>query len=251
MSRGAAHLADESSSDRKWFRTTQWNVVLSTGDANCSTAAEAREKLCAIYWTPLYNFVCRWGHNSEDAKDLTQSFFAKLIEKDFWTRADPLKGRFRTFLLTALRQFLLDERDRARAAKRGGGAPIQSLDESALAHEIQAVAATEFSGDKQFDRQWAAAIFLEAKERLRQECIAVGRGELYDRIDLLTQKTANTIRYAEIAAELGTTVSAIKSTVPRWRDRYAELVREEVAQTVSDPADIDSEIAYLLSIIVG
>ena len=82
MSRGAAHLADESSSDRKWFRTTQWNVVLSTGDANCSTAAEAREKLCAIYWTPLYNFVCRWGHNSEDAKDLTQSFFAKLIEKE-------------------------------------------------------------------------------------------------------------------------------------------------------------------------
>jgi RNA polymerase sigma-70 factor (ECF subfamily) len=249
MSRGAPHLADESSSDRKWFRTTQWNVVLSTGDTNCSKAAEAREKLCAIYWTPLYNFVCRSGHNSEDAKDLTQSFFAKLVEKDFWTRADPLKGRFRAFLLTALRQFLLDERDRARAAKRGGGAPIQSLDESGLDLEIHAVRAGECAGDKQFDRQWAAAVLVEAKERLRQECIAVGKGELYDRIDLLSQKTTNPVGYAEIAAELGTTVSAIKSSVPRWRHRYAELVREEVAQTVSDPADIDSEIAYLLSIV--
>lgn len=248
MPDSAGHLSDASSSDGQWFRTTQWNIVLSTGDRNCSKAAEAREKLCTTYWSPLYYFVCRQGRNAEDAKDLTQSFFAKLIEKDFWTRADPLKGRFRSFLLTALKQFLLDQRDRGLALKRNPGAPLMSLNESAVADELD-LFTRDASTVRQFDREWAMAILEEARERLRAECAAMGKAKLYDRVNLLGANVERAKTYAEIADELGTTVSAIKSTVLRWKDRYAELVREEVAQTVSDPAEIDSEIAYLLSII--
>lgn len=222
---------------------------MSTGQPDSTRAAEAREKLCRSYWPPLYSYVRRQGHAPEDAKDLTQAFFAKLLEKDFWARADPQKGRFRSFLLTALRQFLLDHRDYVRTAKRGGGVPLISLDESAVEEKFLAAQNPDVSSERHFDRRWANAVLDAARARLRDECVASGKTSLYDRVNLLGEAHDRPVTYADIAAELGVSVSAIKSAVSRMRQRYGELVREEVAQTVPNPADIDAEIGYLLTVV--
>ena len=238
-----------SSSSPQWFATTHWSVVLSAAEKDSLQASAALEKLCRTYWPPLYTYIRRQGHRQEDAQDLTQAFFAKLLEKNFWARADPQKGRFRSFLLTALRHFLADERDRARTAKRGGGAPLISFDDTAVEEKFLKGSDEQLNGEHQFDRQWARAVLDQARARLRQECVASGKSELYDRVNLLGGKQERSVTYVDIAAELGMSVSGVKSAVSRLRERYAELVREEVAQTVSSPTDVDAEIGYLLSVI--
>jgi RNA polymerase sigma factor (sigma-70 family) len=246
------HSSDSGSnatSDRQWFATTHWSVVLSTGQSNSSQASEALEKLCRTYWPPLYSYVRRQGYGPEDAQDLTQAFFAKLLEKNFWARADPQKGRFRSFLLTALRQFLADERDRARAAKRGGGVSLISFDEQTGEEHFLEGLDQKLSGEQQFDRQWASTVLEQARARLRQECMASGKSGLYDRVNLLGDEHDRSVAYAEVAQQLGMSVSAIKSAVSRLRARYGELVREEVAHTVSSPAEVKPEIEYLLSVV--
>jgi RNA polymerase sigma-70 factor (ECF subfamily) len=241
-------LASNATSDRQWFATTHWSVVLSSGRSDSSRASEALEKLCRTYWPPLYSYVRRQGYGPEDAQDLTQAFFAKLLEKNFWVRADPQKGRFRSFLLTALRQFLADQRDRARTAKRGGGVPLISIDEQTGEGQFLAGLDHNLTGEQQFDRQWASTILEHARARLHQECVASGKSALYDRVNLLGEGEKSA-PYADIARELGMSVSAIKSAVLRLRERYGELVREEVAHTVSSPAEVNAEIGYLLSVI--
>jgi RNA polymerase sigma-70 factor (ECF subfamily) len=185
----------------------------------------------------------------EDAQDLTQAFFAKLLRKNFWARADPQKGRFRSFLLTALRQFLADERDRARAAKRGGGVSLIPFDEKTGEEYFLEGMDHKLSAEQQFDRQWAFAVLEQARARLRQECMASGKSGLYDRVNLLGDEHGKPPAYAEVAQQLGMSVSAIKSAVSRLRERYGELVREEVAHTVSSPGKVDLEIQHLLSVI--
>ena len=202
-----------------------------------------------MYWPPLYSYVRRQGYGLEDAQDLTQAFFAKLIEKNFWARADPQKGRFRSFLLTALRQFLADERDRARAAKRGGGVSAISFDEKTGEEHFLEGLDQKLTGEQQFDRQWASAVLKQARARLRQECIASGKSGLYDRVNLLDDKPEKSLAYAEVARQLGMSLSAVKSAVSRLRERYGEMVREEIAHTVSEPGEVDAEIRYLLSVI--
>jgi DNA-directed RNA polymerase specialized sigma24 family protein len=231
------------------FAVTHWSVVLSAGDPQSPGATQAREKLCRVYWPPLYNFVRRQGYNSEDAQDLTQAFFAKSFEKDFFGRANPEKGRFRSFLLTALHQFVLDQRERARTAKRGGGAPLISLDQTAVEEKFLASTGADVPGDQLFDRRWAMAILDAARARLREECIAFGKARLFEQLDLPGKSRDKAMTYADLAARDGQTVSAVKSAVSRLRQRYGELVREEIAQTVADPADVDSEIRYLLTVI--
>lgn len=240
---------DSGTPDRRWFATTHWSVVLSAGQSNSSQASAALEKLCRTYWPPLYSYVRRQGHGPEDAQDLTQAFFAKLLEKNFWARADRQKGRFRSFLLTALRQFLSDQRDRVRTAKRGGGVPLVSIDEGTAEEHFLEGLNQDLSGEQQFDRQWASTVMETARARLRQECIDSGKSELYERVNLLGDEQERAAAYADTARELGMTVSAIKTAVSRLRQRYGELVREEVAHTVSSPADVDAEIGYLLSVI--
>jgi len=235
--------------DQNRFAMTHWSVVLSAGDPRSPDASQAREKLCRIYWPPLYNFIRRHGYNPEDAQDLTQAFFAKSLEKDFFARANPEKGRFRSFLLTALRQFLLDERDRARTAKRGGGVPLISLDQTAFEEKFLAATDPSLAGDQLFDRRWAAAILESARSLLREECAASGKAALINQLDLISERRDKTATYADLAARDGVTVSAVKSAVSRLRQRYGELVREEIAQTVTDPADVESEIRYLLTVI--
>jgi len=232
-------------SECEWFATTHWSVVLSSGGKDSPQASEARERLCRTYWHPLYNYVRRQGWGPEDAEDLTQAFFAKLVEKNFWARADPQKGRFRSLMLTALRQFLADQRDRAMTAKRGGGVQPLSLDE----RTTEEAGAQEHDQDRQYDRQWAFMVLNQARAALRQEYLAAGKSPLYDGINLLDESREGARSHADIARQLGVSVGAVKSAAFRLRERYGELVREEVARTVSSPAEVDAEIQYLLSII--
>ena len=247
MSRPSNAIDDRS--DPQWFATTHWSVVLSAGQTNSSHASEALEKLCRAYWPPLYSYIRRQGHGPEEAQDLTQAFFAKLLQKNFWGRADPQKGRFRSFLLTALRHFLADERDRGRTAKRGGGLSFISLDEKAIEERYLEGLGQNLSGEQQFDRQWASTVLEQARTRLRQECIASGKSGLYDRVSLVGGQNECAVPHAVIAQELGMSVSAVKSAVSRLRARYGELVREEVAHTVSSAAEVDAEVRHLLSVI--
>src|SRR5436190_11576899 len=188
-----------SSSSPQWFATTHWSVVLSAAEKDSLQASAALEKLCRTYWPPLYTYIRRQGHRQEDAQDLTQAFFAKLLEKNFWARADPQKGRFRSFLLTALRHFLADERDRARTAKRGGGVALLSLDEQLGGEHVLEGLDQSLSSEQQFDRQWASAVLEQARAKLRQECIASGKSGLYDRVNLLDDKPEKSLAYAEVA----------------------------------------------------
>ena len=239
--------ANETRSERQWFATTHWSVFLSLRDIKAAKASEALEKLCRTYWPPLYTYVRRHGYGPEDAQDLTQAFFAKLLEKNFWARADRKKGRFRSFLLTAFRQFLFDQRDRAKTTKRGGGVSFIPFDEGV--GEEHFADGLNLSSEQQFERQWALTVLQQARAALQRECVARGKSELYQRVNLLGDQKEAAVPYAAIAQDLGMSVSAIKSAVSRLRERYGEIVREEVAQTVSSPAEIDSEIRHLLSVI--
>jgi RNA polymerase sigma factor (sigma-70 family) len=236
-------------SDPRWFATTHWSVVLSAAQINSSHASQALDKLCRSYWSPLYSYIRRQGHGPEEAQDLTQAFFAKLLERNFWARADRQKGRFRSFLLTALRHFLADERDRVRTAKRGGGVSFVSFDEQAGEEHFHEALGHNLTGEQQFDRQWAATVLEQARAKLRQECVAAGKSELYERVSLIDGRNESTVPHAVIAQELGMSVSAVKSAISRLRARYGELVRQEVAHTVSDPAEIEPEIRHLLLVI--
>jgi RNA polymerase sigma-70 factor (ECF subfamily) len=224
-------------------------VVLSAGQAGSSHASESLEKLCRAYWPPLYSFIRRRGHGPEEAQDLTQAFFTKLLGKNFWARADPLKGRFRSFLLTALCQFLADEKDRARTAKRGGGVSFVPFDEQTGEEHFLRGQGQNLSDEQQFDRQWASTVLGQARARLREECLASGKAGLYDRVSLVDDKNEGSMPYAVVAQELGMSVGAVKSAVLRLRQRYGELVREEVAHTVSSPGEIEAEIRHLLAVI--
>ena len=231
------------------FTTTRWSVVIHASQKESQHADEALERLCRGYWYPIYVFLRRSGWMAHDAEDLTQAFFAKLLQKNFWGRADPQKGRFRSFLLTALRHFLADERDRGRTAKRGGGLSFISLDEKATEERYLEGLGQNLSGEQQFDRQWASTVLEQARTRLRQECIASGKSGLYDRVSLVGGQNECAVPHAVIAQELGMSVSAVKSAVSRLRARYGELVREEVAHTVSSAAEVDAEVRHLLSVI--
>src|SRR5438270_1161227 len=218
-------------SDPQWFTTTLWSVVLSAGRADSPQASEALEKLCRAYWPPLYSYIRRQGHGREEGQDLTQAFFAKLLEKNFWGRADPQKGRFRSFLLTALRQFLLDQRDRVLTAKRGGGLTFISFDEQTEEFFREGLS-QNLSAEQQFDREWATTVLEQARSKLRQECIAERKSALLERVSLPGDQSEKSVPYALIAQELGMSSGAVKSAVSRLRHRYGELVREEIAHTV-------------------
>lgn len=172
-----------------------------------------------------------------------------MLEKNFWARADPQKGRFRSFLLTALRQFLADQRDRARTTKRGGGISLISFDEQAGEGQFLERLDQNLTCEQQFDRQWASTVLEQARARLRHECIAAGKSALYDRLNLVGDEHERPVTYADIAPQLGMSVSAIKSAVLRLRRHYGELVRQEIAQTVSNPVELKAEIGHLLSVI--
>jgi RNA polymerase sigma factor (sigma-70 family) len=226
------------------FATTHWSLVLHAGHGNASLAHEALAALCRTYWPPLYAYVRRRGHAVHDAQDLTQDFFARLLEQGWIQRADPGKGRFRTFLLTALQRFLSDEWDRARALKRGGAQPPVSLD--ALETEYQSFATTTLSADRLYDRQWALALLDRTICRLEAEFAHAGRAAEFAALKPFLTADRENLRYADAARAAGLSDGAARVAVHRLRRRYRELFRDEIAQTVDTPSEIEAELRHLM-----
>jgi RNA polymerase sigma factor (sigma-70 family) len=232
---------------REWFTTTHWSVVLAAGHGDEAAVQAALEKLCRAYWYPLYAYVRRSGHDEEAAKDQTQAFFARLLEKNYVRQADRQRGRFRSFLLSALKHFLADEWDKATSLKRGGGQTLLSLDDEAAEDRYRLEPADETSPDKLFDRRWALATLEQAADRLRAEYRETGRGELFDQVQGFLAGTEEGSGYAAAAARMGMSENTLKSYVHRLRARNRELLREVIADTVASPAQINEELRDLFA----
>jgi len=236
---------------REWFTTTHWTMVLSARDQDSPQAAAALEKLCRTYWYPLYACGRRQGHDEASAKDLTQEFFTRRIHKNRLDHVRREKGRFRSFLLASLKNFLSDEWDKARAQKRGGGQTLLSLDDDTAEDRYRLEPADSLTPDKLFDQRWALTLLDQAKARLKEEYAQAGKANLYERLRVFEAADPGGPTYAEIAVELGLTESAVKSAGHRLRQRYGELVREEVAHTVGNTAAIDEELRHLIAVLSG
>jgi RNA polymerase sigma factor (sigma-70 family) len=203
--------------------------------------------LIQAYWFPLYAFVRRQGESPAAAEDMVQEFFARLLEKRFLAQADRSKGRFRTFLLTAVKHFLANEWDKARARKRGGGVHVIALDALAAEARYALEPADHMTPDRLFDRRWALAVLDHVLARLRQEYLDSGKTALYESVKDCLIPATSALSYTQIASRLGATEGAVKVAVHRMRRRYRDLLKDEIAQTVDSAEEIDEEIAYLLS----
>lgn len=233
------------------FATTQWTVVLAAGDGDSPQAHLALEELCRTYWYPLYAYVRRQGHSREDAEDLTQGFFARLLEKNYLEGITSDGGKFRSFLLVALKRFLANEWDRANRQKRGGGVQAFSLDWEDAESRYQVTPADQLSPDKLYDRAWAVVVLERVITRLRDEAVAEGKAGMYEQLKTFLMVGGSEIPYAEAAAKLNLTEGAVRVAVHRFRKRYRELLREEIAQTLSNPAQAGEEMQALFSALAG
>jgi len=234
--------------DAAGFAPTRWSVVLAAargGQSAC--AADAMGELCRIYWYPIYAYVRRHGHDTHEAEDLTQEFFARLLAKDYLAGVAREKGKFRAFLLTSLRHFLANERDRAQAQKRGGGRIILPLDALTAEQRYRLEPADTSTPEKLFERQWALTVLEQVLDRLQAEFAAGGKEPFFAALKRFLTGDGASSSYAEIGAEFGMSAGAVKVAVHRLRRRYRDLLREEIAQTVASADDVDEEIRYLLS----
>jgi DNA-directed RNA polymerase specialized sigma24 family protein len=231
------------------FASTRWTVVRQAADSQTSSehALNALSELCQIYWRPVYLFLRRQGIRQHDAQDLTQSFFADLIESRTYARADQMKGRFRSFLLGTLKHFLAHARDHGRAQKRGGGALPVQLNEAVLFEaEARAARCQNWSADGVFDREWAASLLRQALDRLALEYTVAGKEALFEALKVhLAGSAAATVPYEEMAKRLGRAATTLRSDVARLRVRYRAILREEVSGTVIDARDVDEELRHL------
>ena len=232
----------------KWFTTTHWSVVLTARQGASPEADAALERLCRAYWYPLYAYV-RQGHSPHDAQDLTQEFFARLLEKNYLASVDREKGKFRSFLLASLNHFLANERDRANAAKRGGGRVLISLDETVAEDLYRLEPSSNLSPEKDFEKRWAVALLDQAFVKVRDEFVAAGKGQIFERLKMFLADATGCGDYAALTAELGMSANAIAVVVRRMRQRYRELVRAEIANTVASPDEIDDEMGHLFAVL--
>jgi RNA polymerase sigma-70 factor (ECF subfamily) len=230
------------------FATTRWSVVLAAGHRTAG-GRESFASLCQAYWFPLYAYARRRGHAPEDAQDLTQAFFTRLMEKNWVASADQTKGRFRSFLLTAMKHFLADEWDRERAQKRGGGVAPLALELAAAEAEYAHGPVDAETPEHLFERRWAVTLLNQVLSQLRSEYERDGKAALFDSLHptLVGERTAQP--YAELARSLDSTEAAIKSAVHRLRQRYRQLLREEIAGTVDGSAAVDDELRHLFAIL--
>ncbi|MFN0169783.1 MAG: RNA polymerase sigma factor [Bryobacteraceae bacterium] len=231
------------------FPTTRWTLVVAAGDPHWREARSALVSLCENYWYPLYAYLRRRGYPADQAQDLTQEFFMRVLEGRYLDRADPEKGRFRAFLLTSLKFFVADEEDRNRAQKRGGG-PVLPLEFSSGEERYQREPAHDETPERIFERRWALTMLDRVVEKLREEFVHHGRPEHFDRLKvfLLGQSDAP---YAALAREMNTSEGALKVAIHRLRKRYRELFRQEIADTVADPAEVESELRFLATALTG
>ena len=231
------------------FATTHWSVVLKAVQGESQHAAQALERLCLTYWYPLYAYVRRKGYDAHDAQDLTQEFFARLLARNYLNVADRNKGKFRSFLLGSLEHFLAREWTKARAQKRGGGQAIFSINEMDPESRYIIEPAHGLTPEKIFDRRWATTLLEQAMSRLRQESVANHKTDLFAKVECLLSGEKGEASYAEIAVALNMSEGAIKVAVHRLRQRYGELVRDEIAQTVNTPEAVDEELRYLFAVL--
>jgi len=230
------------------FVTTHGSVVLEA-QGSSPAAEEALEKLCVTYWRPIYSFVRREGRAVEDAQDLTQGFFARLLERRDLNTVRREKGRLRSYLLVSLKHFLASERQYAIAIKRGQGQPLISL-EALLAHEREGPEpADTLTADRIYERQWALTVLEQVLERLGQEYQVAGIGAMFEYFKELLADTPDRISQAKIAFEMGMTENAVTQAYFRFRQRYRELLREEIAHTVAVPGDIENELRHLIAVL--
>lgn len=224
------------------FDTTRWSLVLAAAAQSSDSGRDALAELCERYWYPLYAYVRRRFSDVHEAQDLTQAFFAQLLEKQFVAQADPARGRFRTFLLAALSHFLSNEWHKGRAQKRGGGKPPISLDLEQAEDRFSKLPADDLTAERLFERQWALALLQEVLERLRRESMQAGAGKQFEKLAPTLTLNRPDESYAEIAESLKMSPNAVKVAVHRLRKRYREMLRAEIAQTLSDPSSVDDEI---------
>jgi RNA polymerase sigma factor (sigma-70 family) len=245
-----AKNADGSTCYADQFKTTHWSMVLCADPAHAHKGgSDALGQLCQTYWRPIFAFICRRGYPISDAQDLTQDFFVMVLEGNLLKLADPSRGRFRSLLLKSLKHFLADASEKRQAQKRGGKVNFVSWDDwmAEAPSQLSVPVATleSLSPERVFDLRWAATIVERALHRLREECESRGRRRLFDLISCYLTVDRVDISYASIAQKVGGAETDVKRLLYRMRQRYRDLLRDEVARTVDDPEDIDEEIRYL------
>jgi RNA polymerase sigma-70 factor (ECF subfamily) len=239
------------------FATTRWSVVLSCADPTIGeeVARQALAELCKIYWRPVFAFVCRHGRSVPDAQDLTQDFLLMVLEGSLLKRADPNRGRFRSLLLKALQNFLADDIDKKRARKRGGDVQFVSWDdwmaEAPSQLTVSAQAVESWPAERLFDLRWAATVVEQALRRLREECESQGKLRAFEALRSCLGADREDVSYPTLSQTLGVPEATVKRLVHRLRQRYRSLLREEVAETVADPAEVDDEIRHLCGVLAA
>lgn len=236
------------SSESPQFSTTQWSLVLAAGADTSKESRDALAQLCERYWYPLYAYVRRQGYGCEESQDLTQSFFARLLEKNIIRSADRTRGRFRCFLLASLKNFLANEWDRSQARKRGGDVQLISLTGEDFEQRYgKEPAAHDLSPERLFDRRWAVTLLQHVLDELRQELAGQGKQQFFERVKGYLSGEDAELSYREMGAELGMNEAALKMSIHRLRRRYGELIRQHIAQTVESSDEIADELRHLLA----
>jgi RNA polymerase sigma factor (sigma-70 family) len=246
-----AQVGEAGESQPRQFATTRWSLILSAANSESEEekTREALEELCRTYWRPVFSFVCRRGYSMEDAQDLTQDFFVKILEPGWLQHADPNRGRFRSLLLKSLQNFLINAAGRTHARKRGGEVKFISWDDwmadapSQLSISDRAI--TSLAPERLFDLRWAVTVVEHALRRLREECESKGKRRLFHALSSHLTAERDEVSFAQLSTELGIAESAVIKQLYNLRQRYRSLLRDEVAHTVADPAELEDEIRYL------
>ena len=230
------------------FTTTHWSVVLEA-QGESPAAQQALEKLCRMYWRPIFAFLRRQGLSTEEAEDITQGFFAQLLERKSFDAVRKEKGRLRSYLLGALKYFLADEQRHAMAIKRGKGQRLISLEELRAGEQIEMEPADPITAEMIYERRWALTVLEQVLDRLKNEYRTAGNAALFDSLKQLLPDEPGSPSQAEIAADLGMTENAVRQAFYRFRQRYQSLLREEIAHTVATPGDIEDELRHLIAVV--
>jgi len=237
------------SSKGQWFTTTHWSVVLGAGSADTSERASALERLCRTYHYPVYSYIRGRGNSPHDTEDLTQGFFALLLKRDGFSGVMPGRVKFRSWLLTCVKNFLNDEHARQQALKRGGGQALLSLDAEEAEYRYAIEPQHTETPERLFARRWAEALLKRVLDRLEQEFRAQGKGELLEQLRGLVVEGVSSRTHAEIARELSTTEDAVKKAAQRLRHKYQKILREEIGRTVTTNTEVEEELRYLWSVL--
>jgi RNA polymerase sigma-70 factor (ECF subfamily) len=249
----AAHETGSSAPSRPQpvFATTRWSVVLAAGHGDTSHAHDALAHLCRSYWYPLYAYARRRGQSPHDAQDLTQEFFARLLQGNWVAQADRQRGRFRTFLLSAMQHFMANEWNKARAQKRGGTQPVLSLNDDSAEQRYQLEPAEKSTPETLFERGWALSLLNDVLRRLEEEYHREGKSAWMEAMRPALTANRDAIGYADIAQTLGMTEAAARVAVHRLRQRYRRLIQAEVANTVASPDEVEAEMRHLFQVLTA